>query len=228
MKQNSMLICFTGIDGSGKTTQAKSLVERLKSKGVKSEYAWSRGEVLTIRRFFLFLGRKALGTSTRQISNDESAYHDYQSRKSILMRNSIVRILWSITTCIEHLVQINWSIRRKLQNGNVIVCDRYLWDSIIDMAVLNHKNPEYLTGGLYRFITKLVPTPTSTFLIDIAPEEAFQRKNDIPSIDYVKIRADFYRYLAHHVTMNVINGCSDIASIQNQIDAVIMKKVSLI
>ena len=53
MTQRALLICFTGIDGSGKTTQAKLLVDWLASRGIKSMYVWSRGEVLTIRSIFL-------------------------------------------------------------------------------------------------------------------------------------------------------------------------------
>jgi len=221
MMRGGLLICFTGIDGSGKTTQANLLLDWLVSKGVKSMYVWSRGEVLTIRRIFLFIGRKVLGTSRREIASDKKAYSEYQTRKSKLMEKSLVRILWSAMTYVEHLIQINLDIRRKMQDGWVVVCDRYLWDSGIDMAVLNNKNPDWLIGSLNRFMWKFIPKPTITFFIDIPPEEAMKRKNDIPSFDYVRKRAEFYRYLARRSSLTVINGCEDAVAIQNEIiDAV--------
>jgi thymidylate kinase len=217
MTQRALLICFTGIDGSGKTTQARLLVEWLASKGVKAMYVWSRGEVLTIRGILLFMGRRALGTSARKIANDKKSYREYQSRKSNLMGNSLVRILWSVMTYVEHLVQINRDIRRNIQDGRVVVCDRYQWDTAIDMAVLNNKDAEWLSNGLNRFMWKFIPRPTMTFFIDIPPEEAIKRKDDIPSYDYVRKRAELYRYLAKCNSFTVIDGCGDVAAIQNQI-----------
>jgi thymidylate kinase len=217
MIQDGLLICFTGIDGSGKTTQAHLLLDWLESRGVKSMYVWSRGEVLTIRRIFLFMGRRALGTSGHEIARDKKTYSEYQTRKSKLMEKSIVRIFWSAMTYVEHLIQINLDIRRKMRDGCVVVCDRYLWDSSVDMATLNNKNSQWLSGRLNSFMWKFIPKPTITFFIDIPPEEAMKRKNDIPTIDYVKRRAEHYRYLAKCNSLTVINGCEDAAAIQNEI-----------
>ena len=217
MTQRALLICFTGIDGSGKTTQARLLVDWLASKGIQSKYVWSRGEVLTIRSILLFMGRRALGTSAREIASDKKSYREYQSRKSKLMGNPLVRALWSAMIHPEHLLQINRDIRRKMQDGYVVVCDRYLWDSTVDLAVLNNKNPAWLSSRLNRLMWKFVPQPTITFLIDIPPEEAIKRKNDIPSFEYVQRRADLYRYLAKHESLTLIDGCEDVATIQDEI-----------
>jgi len=217
MTQHGSLICFTGIDGSGKTTQAKLLVDWLESIGVKSMYIWSRGEVRTIRSILLFMGRKALGTSAREIARDKKSYAEYQSRKSKFMENPLVRIPWSVMAYVEHLIQINLDIRRKIRDGFVVVCDRYLWDSNVDIAVSNNKNAEWLSSGLNRFMRRLIPKPTISFFIDIPPEEAMKRKNDIPSYDYVRKRAELYRYLAKGNPFIMINGCEDVAAIQNKI-----------
>jgi dTMP kinase len=221
MTQKGLLICFVGIDGSGKTTQAKLLVDWLASQGVKSMYTWSRGEVLAIRRVFLSLGRRALGTSTREIASDRTSYHAYQSRKSRLMRNSLVRVLWSAMTYLEHLVQINKDIRTKVREEYCVVCDRYQWDTLIDLAVLNNKDSAWLANGFNRFMWMLIPKPAITFFVDIPPEEAMKRKDDIPSLDYVQKRAEHYRYLSKFDLFIVVDGCRDVVTLQGEIiDAV--------
>lgn len=217
MTQRGLLICFAGIDGSGKTTQAKLLVNWLSSRNVKSRYMWSRGEVLAIRRILLIIGRRALGTSSREIDNDKKSYREYQDNKSKLLQNSFIRLLWSTMTFVEHLIQINRDIRNSLLDGWIVVCDRYIWDSSVDMAVLNKKKPVWLSNRLNRFLRKLIPEPTITFLIDISPEVAMQRKNDIPSYDYVKKRAELYQYLARINSFSVINGSEDVIAIHNKI-----------
>lgn len=217
MKQSGRLICFTGIDGSGKTTQAKLLVDWLASQGIKTTYTWSRGEVLAIRRIFLSMGRRALGTSTREIASDQASYRKYQSRKSRLMGNALVRTLWSVMTYVEHLVQINLDIRRQLQDGFWVVCDRYQWDTLIDLAVLNNKDSEWLVNGFNRFTWRLIPRPAITFLIDIPPEEAMRRKDDIPSLEYVQKRRAHYLHVAETGSFTVVDGCMDAATIHREI-----------
>ncbi len=217
MMPRGALICFMGIDGSGKTTQARLLVDRLAARGVKTMYTWSRGEVLTIRRLFLSVGRRALGTSTRQITHDQTSYREYQSRKSRLMSNPLVRTLWSVMTYAEHIVQINTDIRRRVRDGYWVVCDRYQWDTLIDLAVLNRKSPSWLVNGFNTFMWKLIPRPAMTFLIDIPADEAMRRKDDIPSLDYVQKRRDHYQYLAGRASLKVIDGCRDVAAIHGEI-----------
>ncbi len=216
MTQPALLICIIGIDGSGKTTQAKLLVDWLTLQNIKANYIWSRGEVRTLRRVFLLIGRKALGTSSQKIANDIESSHNYQSRKSRLMKIPIVRILWSIATYIEHIIQINLDIRPKLQDGYCVICDRYLWDSNVDLAVLNNKDPKWLSSKLNRFMWKLIPKPDITFVIDIPHDEAQKRKDDIPSLEYVKKRAELYRYLAKCYSLIEIDGQRDIATINTK------------
>ncbi len=217
MTYHHLFICFTGIDGSGKTTQALLLEKWLAARGLQSRYVWSRAEVLGMRSIFLFLGRRALGTSAREIFSDPATHRKYQSRKSDLMKNPLVRTLWSAMQRIEHLVQINRDIRRNMQNGNVIVCDRYLWDSTIDLAVLHEKPPEWLYSRLNTFMWRFVPRPTITFFMDLPPAEAMKRKNDIPSLDDVSQRSQLYRYLAGREPFTVIDGCEEAAAIHNKI-----------
>ncbi len=221
MTPRGLLICFTGIDGSGKTTQAKLLVDWLASRGIKSTYTWSRGEVLAIRRIFLSMGRKALGTSTRAITSNEVSFRNYQSRKSKLMRNPLVRSLWSVTTYVEHIIQINTDIRRQVRDGYWVVADRYQWDTLIDLAVLNNKGSQWLANGFNRFMWRLIPVPVITFFIDIPPEEAMRRKDDIPSLEYVKTRSEHYRDVAARQSFITIDGCQDPAAIHSQITRVV-------
>jgi dTMP kinase len=225
MAQRALLICFTGVDGSGKTTQAELLMKWLMAMGVKSMYVWSGGEILTIRGILLSMGRRTLGTTAREIARDKMAYDDYQSRKSKFKENLLVRMLWSVLTYVEHIIQIALGIRWKMQNGCTVVCDRYLWDSIVDLAVLNHKEKEWLLSGLNKFVWRFVPPPTITFFIDIPPEEAIKRKTDIPSYDYVSKRVELYRYLSKSAPFVTINGCEDIMTIQDQITNIARKSI---
>ncbi len=173
--------------------------------------------MLTIRSLFLALGRRALGTSTRQITADKTSFQTYQTRKNRFKSNPLVRTLWSAMTRVEHLAQINRDIRPKVQAGDVVICDRYLWDSITDLAVLHKKDPRWLWSGLNGLMWKFVPQPALTIFIDIPPEEALRRKDDITSFDEIKERAYLYRCLAERKSFTAFNGCDDVQSIQRKV-----------
>ncbi len=218
------LICLTGIDGSGKTTQAKRLVEWLQANGVKSVYVWSRGEE-KIGKIFIFLGRKAIGTSKKEIDNNAIAYQEYQSRKSRLFRNPLVRFAWSSMVRAEHLWQISQSVRQYLNQGYLVVCDRYIWDSTIDLALSLNEGPQWLGGRMNQITWALAPKPAAAFLIDIPAEEAMRRKDDIPSLDYVQRRVDYYRFLSKNQRMVVIDGCDGLENIHTAIIRAVEKQV---
>ncbi len=216
-----LLICLVGIDGSGKTTQAEMLLEWLRSEGFDAEYVWSRGEMLGARRLLLSLGRRALGTSTADIARSRATRRTYQTKKARLKRQPVIRALWSGLTRIEHLLQIRRDISRSLAGGHVVVCDRYLWDSLVDLAIMHSKGPEWLWCRRNRLARALVPVPDRTVLIDLSAEEAARRKDDIESVEELERHAELYRLLADREGFAVVDGRADIASIQEMIrDAV--------
>jgi dTMP kinase len=53
---------------------------------------------------------------------------------------------------------------------------------------------------------KLVPSPDVAFLIEIPENVAMQRKNDIPSQSYIRIRNELYRQFASREEIVALNG----------------------
>ena len=76
------------------------------------------------------------------------------------------------------------------------------------------------TNELLKKILRHIPNPDNIFFIDIPEEIALKRKEDIPSLDYLKIRAKYYRNLEFD-KMTSINGEKSIEEIQE----IILKEV---
>ncbi|MBE0520479.1 dTMP kinase [Candidatus Bathyarchaeota archaeon] len=103
MKRKSVFICVEGLDGCGKTTQTKLLVERLKKKGYDAIYTAepSRGEIGS------FIKKYCLHGGTRV--------------------SSIVEALLFAADRFEHVEK---EVIPALNEGKLVVSDRYVYSSL--------------------------------------------------------------------------------------------------
>ena len=186
-KSKGMLVCLTGIDGAGKTTLAKALTHSMKDKGIDAVYVYNRFKPVLMRIIFL-LG-KPLFLHKENIFKD---YKKYSISKKNLFKNPGVLLFYRCMVFCEYSIQVIIKTNIRLAMGKVLVCDRYIYDTIInDLAVdLGYSQEKVLKELNWYF--RMFPTPDIAFFIDIPEEIAIKRKNDIPSIDFIKIRRRFF------------------------------------
>jgi len=204
-----MLICFVGIDGSGKTVQAERLVQSLKARGIPCAYTWCRYSPRLMLPFIwggkLFIRRKK-GTSE---------YGGFTSAKRGLFRKPIVGWLWYTACLIEYLAQISWKLRFGLRGGRTLVCDRYIYDLIADKAISLDCIGDGAAVLACHPLIRLFPAPDKVFFLDIPPALASERKND-PSVmgeQYLADRVKTYSYLTDALGFTRIDGTKGIDEI---------------
>jgi dTMP kinase len=61
------------------------------------------------------------------------------------------------------------------------------------------------------------PPPDLIFLIDLPESIAFQRKDDTPSLYYLKERREIYRWLSREYKMEVIDGTKSMAEVEAEV-----------
>lgn len=185
------LICFIGIDGSGKTTQAKALVQVLKARGVESRYVWSGFKPLLIKPFLIIV--KAIFFHDKDMFED---YSEYSSTKKRLFRDSGLSAAYKYLVLLDYLMQsiIRTMVQVKIpfMLGKSIVCDRYVHDIVVDLgADLNFSSQR--TKNMLKGLMSLFPEPDLIFLLDVPEEVGFQRKSDIKyTIDVLRRRRKIY------------------------------------
>ena len=84
-----MFICFTGIDGSGKTTLSRGLVNALNERGIKYQYVYARWTPFILRPLIL-IGRFIFLRGKDMFQN----YSEYSTakRKAIKSHTLLSRI----------------------------------------------------------------------------------------------------------------------------------------
>lgn len=213
MGRNNFLICFTGIDGSGKTTLSKALVEVLNKNGVKCTYVYGRIEPFLLEPF-ISIGRRIFLREKDMFSN----YREYSNTKrDAIERNSFLFTIYKYILLLDYFLQLLFKVRLPLMLGKNLVCDRYVYDTVItDLSVdMNYSHSEI--KNLIKKYYYIAPKPDLAFLIDLPEEIAFQRKNDIPSIESLKEIRNIYLDAGKEEGMVVLDGSKSLHEIQNNI-----------
>jgi dTMP kinase len=221
MGHKNLLVCFTGIDGSGKTTMSKELVRFLNEKGFRFKYVYARLNPF-ISRPLILIGRWIF-LRKKDIFKDYSGYADMKRKaikKHILLSKFYQKIL-----LLDYFFQVVFKVKFPLVFGESIVCDRYVYDTIINdlLTEFNSKSDvvNLLNGCLYFF-----PKPDIIFLIDVPEEIALRRKNDVPSIEYLKERRKMYLEVGKEYKMKILDGTKDLKRLQEEIENEVLNKIN--
>jgi thymidylate kinase len=165
-----MMIAFSGIDGSGKTTQAQYIAEMLEHKGFQVCYVHMIQWTLVNR-----IGR-FLQSNTEQ--NLDTNHRDHGI---------------SVFTPLQRLVALFDIFRFRIiflpvhyMQKQIVICDRFFYDLGVQALY---------TGLLKRrgafSYWELAPIPTVSILLDIPPEIAWKREGE-HDLTYYQIKRDMY------------------------------------
>ncbi len=206
-----LLICFAGIDGSGKTTHAKKLVRWMQGRGIRSKYVWSIFEPWLLGPL-MKLGRR-LFLREEEMFGDYDRY--YQTRKEIFRYPGIFAFFHY---CFfgEYLLRFLFKVRLPLMWGRSVVCDRYIYDVVIGHAANLDYPKEKITATINQLLY-LMPKPDLVFLIDLPEELAWARKDDIPSISYLRKRRQIYLDIAGEYGTFMLDGSRSLAELEEVI-----------
>ncbi len=198
-------IVFEGIDGSGKTTQAKKLYEHLKDKGLKT--------VLTKEP-----GGTNIGKEIRKILLNK----DY----------NIPPIAELLLYEADRNIHISTFVKPKLHNGYIVISDRYIYSTLAYQSFgrgIDRNLVDYLNSLATEDLK-----PDIVFLLDIPVEEGLNRIGKIRSKDriekedinfHLKLREGFLKLAEENRDIFcIIDGKENINSIFDKILNILKEK----
>ena len=207
VNKRARLICLIGMDGSGKSTLANNLVSRIRAGGLKAKYVWNGSEPRILKPFYV-LGKSFI-LSHEKKSGD---YKKYSGKLNKTLQKPLVGSFYEWLLLIDYFFQILINIRIPLIFNINIVSDRYYFDIAINLMVQRGHSIKRLYKLLGRF-KRMFPSPDIIFLVDLPEEEAYKRKNDIPSIEYLTERRNLYLNVANSLGIAVVDGTKSISNL---------------
>ncbi len=217
MKTRGFLICFTGIDGSGKTTLSKELVELLNKKGIKCKYVYARLNPFVLKPFILI--GESIFLRGRDISENYLEYSD--TKRKAMAKHSFLSSVYQRILLFDYMFQIFFKVKLPLILGKNIICDRYVYDTVITDLSVDMNYSEDIVISLLDDLLRFFPEPNIAFLVDLPEKIAYQRKSDIASIEYLKERRGMYLDVGRKYNMMILDGSKGLVEskelIQNKI-----------
>jgi thymidylate kinase len=195
-----VLICLVGIDGSGKTTLAKELLNSSGKRGLRMQYVWGKFESRLLKLLIalknLFLVREA---------NWKENYARSRNLKSAVFRNRFARGLYEAFVWPVYWMQITAKVSLPLRVGRHILCDRYLYDTVVDLAMDLQYSEEELAARISRAL-RFFPWPDLMLYIRVPADVAFARKQDIPSLGVLEEKRVRYEGMVQSVGGIILDG----------------------
>lgn len=199
------MIALSGLDGAGKTTQIDVLIKHFESKGKKIEVFWSRGGYTP--------GMEWLKRKLRKSKNSNIPSEQGNSKeRDLAFSKVIVRRIWLSLAIIDLILHYSLILRLKRGFGRIIICDRYLFDTLIDFQS-NFPNENADSWILWKILKLLALKPKYHFVLTIPVEESLRRstlKNEPYPANAKVLEYRLMRYLdycnnntrVHHIDCN--------------------------
>jgi thymidylate kinase len=195
------LIALCGIDGTGKSTQASLLQDRLRASGRSAEVLWCRWDPLLARPAVRLLDRISRREKRGVVvsSSNRGSEDNRRALKRRLLSSSLVRRLWTGLMVLDYGLQVAPKLVRARRQADIVIVDRYRHDVLIDMSA----GGELLSTP--RVLRWLLPDPDLIVVLDVDERVAFARKPDSPDLTYLEQRRRLYRQLAQGSTAILVD-----------------------
>jgi thymidylate kinase len=212
-RPSPQLIVLSGLDGSGKSTQITLLAERLRAEGIRAEVVWNRWKPAA-SAVFIRLATRYLRSRARVKSGD---YSSFTKAKRHTMRSGWKRSLWQLIVWAEYAVQVRARLLSRRLRGTTVLCDRYVYDTLVDIAVNFSLGTGDLEDLMNHRLLACFPKPAVVVFIDIDPDTGAARKSDGTPAAYLADRRTYYASLARALHAPVVDGVPPVESVARAI-----------
>jgi len=199
-----IVVSFSGIDGTGKTTHATKLVEIFKNMAIPCQYARCIFEPKISYPFMAFVYLVTGGYRRKD-------YH----------KSKILRKTWNYIIILDFIYIYLTKVKIPLLMSKSVICDRYVYDLIVSLRY----------NGLYnerasKILLKLIPKPDLVFILDIPEDVSNLRKDDTKdavnikdsdnATDYLRFHRKSFLEIAKSLNIPVIDATKDFKELNEE------------
>lgn len=217
MARRTIFVVLIGVDGAGKSTQARELRQFLARNGVRCRHVTNQYESWALNPLLRVAKRVALRGKDMQ-----QDYDKFSEGVTRLFRNRVAAAAYLSYCTALQVVHTFFAIALPLAFGNSIVCERYAYDLIVRMAV-EHKFSHRSLTRVLGWMRVILPRPHVLVFVDIATSIAYSRKDDVPALKYLDDRQQVYRFIAAQEGAFTLDGTRNPQELADEIRAHVLR-----
>ena len=213
MYKKSFFVVFEGIEGSGKSYQAKVLYNRLKKINKK-----------------VILTREPGGTKSAEIIR-KIILKDYFEKNKKIKFDKYTDTLLYLASRNEHVKN---KIKPALKQGNIVICDRFI-DSTYAYQVEGKKVQNdfikkihnQIIGNLRPNLTIVLKVQQKSFVKRLQKRKTRNRYDNFPTKFYLKAQRSFIKLSKNKKNYVIFDSSNNTTELQNLIFRLIVNRISL-
>jgi len=207
------VVCFSGIDGSGKSTHARLVFKEFEAKGINCRYRWLRYPC-----FFSFIPLALYGliSSIRKTGFSSSTNKVY---KTPFHASKVVIDLWPLFQLVDSFLIMMKNVYLPALFGYTLILDRCIIDTLVDIAV-SLKNEKLIFGVVGKSYLKLIPSNSLVLIFDVKERNAHARvlrKNQTEDVGALARKRILYKSLSKTYRWNVIHTNETFREVHNKV-----------
>ena len=212
-KRKPFFIVFEGVEGCGKTFQAKKLYKNLINKGVKS-----------------ILTREPGGTRGAE-SIRNLILKDYFKKEKNDKFDKYTDTLLYLAARNEHIIN---KIRPALKDKKIVICDRFI-DSTLAYQVLGKKVNYHFIQNIHKYILKGLK-PNLTFVLKVSPKtskirlkkrKTKNRYDNFAQSFYSKAQKSFIKIAKNKKNYFILNSSKNDTGLEKIIFGIVKKRLQI-
>ena len=212
MPRQPKVVGFSGLDGSGKSSQVRALTSMLEQLDVAVVAEWKplghNASVRAVRRVVKRGYARLRGLDDRQLDQMKRPGRSLIAGANPALlggrQNAALTHIWSTVVCLASAGHYRMVTLRHIGSGRLIVFDRYALDTTAQLRFFY--GPEHRFGLQRALIRILCPAPLGAWLLEVPGEVALARKPEQYDLLQLKQQEDLLRQEAARLGVTRLDG----------------------
>ncbi len=190
------LVTFSGLDGSGKSTQVSHLQENLRAVGVTSERQWAGFKsARLVRRKLPFLDRTGPGQTRDPLM------------PSAVLDSPVGRQAWLYLVVGVNTLHLWRLVLRRRPGVAVLIFDRFAPDTTVKLDLHYLRSRGVDVQRQRRLFTAIAPKPDVSFFVNVDPAVAYGRRQEQTPEELTSM-FELYQEQVRRYDLRVLDGTS--------------------
>jgi thymidylate kinase len=217
------VVAFSGLDGSGKSSQVQALEETLHRLGVAAVVEWKplghNASVRALRRTLKRLVAVARGLPVSDLEAVKAPGRSLIAGPDPLLlrrQNPLLTEAWATLVAIASAAHYRSVVLRSMGTGRVVIFDRYALDTVAQVRFFYGEHRDF---RLQRALVKAIcPRPALAILLEIQGEVALARKPEQYDLPQLETQARLLHEESIRMGVHAVDGsrplpaiCEDVA-----------------